>query len=477
MSIVDHSLLLRPNALRLASNAVVHRIIAFYRFIKRRFGSALKELPRTPADALEVSTYSLLIKVRLIVFVATLCSYWKYPSKEAATAVEEMTLKDVYYWLYKCRRPMKRREKGSGAPYPSLTEKQDLGLPSGFVKEASLSLSAVGDLFYAPCIENSKDILYQNVSDLIFECDISIANLESPLTTQALHKEVISDKGPPIEGCWRTHLDILTSHMGKYFSVLNLANNHICDRGQEGLALTCSTLSKRNILALGVTPFEAQEGSYQVNDNKGIKLGFVSSTFSLNGRDLNGSNSYRVNQSKLLSKYVDAELDHLRNQIDDCKTRGCDFIICNLHWGYEFEFFPRLQQITAAHQLAEYGADAILCHHPHVIQPIEYYQTKRDINRRVLIAYSLGSLVWGYTAPHLALSMILVLHLAKGQYNHQKITYIENAVATPVFRRHFIEDNKMLTRIEKLSNHLDGQDKTHFRKYINIMCSYIRLVS
>ncbi|MDX0414992.1 hypothetical protein GOC69_30310, partial [Sinorhizobium medicae] len=100
---------------------------------------------------------------------------------------------------------------------------------------------------------------------------------------------------------------------------------------------------------------------------------------------------------------------------------------------YPLTFFPRLRQIEAAHALVEEGVDLILGAHPHVIQPVEYYRTKRDPNRIAVIAYSLGTLTWGwYTAPHLILSLIMHLKLAKGHVGGEPRTYIESAKPNPV---------------------------------------------
>jgi poly-gamma-glutamate synthesis protein (capsule biosynthesis protein) len=61
-----------------------------------------------------------------------------------------------------------------------------------------------------------------------------------------------------------------------------------------------------------------------------------------------------------------------------------DFIVVQLHWGMEFEMYPRPEQLEVAHHIAELGADAIIGHHPHVLQPVEVYHGKP-------ILYSLGN--------------------------------------------------------------------------------------
>jgi poly-gamma-glutamate synthesis protein (capsule biosynthesis protein) len=148
-----------------------------------------------------------------------------------------------------------------------------------------------------------------------------------------------------------------------------------------------------------------------------------------------------------------------------------------MHWGYEFEFFPRKKQVEIARQLVEEGADAIVCHHPHVAQPVEYYQTKRDPQRKAIIAYSLGSLTWGYSAPHLALSIVLNLELSKGHMHGRKCTYIASAKVTPVCRIYEQVEGKVITRIVKLSSL--NADKTRISsralKRFNSLAQLIRV--
>lgn len=58
-----------------------------------------------------------------------------------------------------------------------------------------------------------------------------------------------------------------------------------------------------------------------------------------------------------------------------------------LHAGNEYQRLPTSGQQHAAHRAVELGADLVIGHHPHVLQPLEVHQGK-------LIAYSLGNLVF-----------------------------------------------------------------------------------
>jgi poly-gamma-glutamate capsule biosynthesis protein CapA/YwtB (metallophosphatase superfamily) len=427
----------------------------------------------TPSEALDFSSPELMQQIVHGVAEAERSGKWVRGFQEAAADLKEMTLADMIYWVYKTTRPVTRIEAGAeNLLMQGAIEK----LPAGFEKQTSLTLGAGGDLLQADGLELSRDILFENVADLLFEQDISLANLESPVTRGELVKEVIGDKAPPIECCNHAQFQILTSHRGKYLTVLNTSNNHIFDRGLEGLDTTLEALAESGILDIGTNRRAAEYGQGKTLTVNGIQLGFAAATFSLNGHPVPAEESHRIHVSSLLPRNGNPDLALLKQQIDDCKRQGCDFIIASLHWGFEFEMFPRKKQIEAARELIEAGADAIFSHHPHVIQPVEYYQPQRDSNRIAPIAYSLGSLTWGFTAPQLVLSLIQNLTLTKGCLNGVDVTYVEKSTVTPVFRSAIDRDGQTETRLEKLSDHVDGRSTRHPQDYIAAIQRYANLV-
>lgn len=65
-----------------------------------------------------------------------------------------------------------------------------------------------------------------------------------------------------------------------------------------------------------------------------------------------------------------------------------DFVVVNLHWGNEKADTPDVWQVQLAHQIVDAGADAVIGHHPHVLQGIEKYKSG-------VIVYSMGNFVFG----------------------------------------------------------------------------------
>ncbi|ODR96280.1 hypothetical protein AUC70_15430 [Methyloceanibacter stevinii] len=435
-----------------------------------------KTLPNSPAETVEISSSELRSALDTALKLAGKFGFWEAPYKDAATTFEEMDEFDIFYWVYKAANPVTLMEDGVADLLT--TDSSIVALPQGFEKQHVVTMGAAGDILQlqADGLRYSSDHLFGNIADLLFDQSISFANLESPITTQPLQKEVVSDRGAPVQCCSEAQFDVLKGYKGKTFTALNFANNHTFDYGVEGIETTQAVFSKNDIADIGTNRARAEYGRAQVLIKDGIKIGFASATFGLNGRELPDDEKYRIHVSRLSSKLVEPELDLVKRQIDDCKSQDCDFIIASLHWGWEFEFFPRRSQVVAAHELIEYGADAIIGGHPHVVQPVEYYRTKRDSRRVAVIAYSLGTLTWGFDAPYIALSIVLNLGLAKGCLDGEQRTYIEGACVTPVFRRSVDNSGTLETRIEKLSDHLDGASGLHCPEYIARMKRYADLV-
>lgn len=86
------------------------------------------------------------------------------------------------------------------------------------------------------------------------------------------------------------------------------------------------------------------------------------------------------------------------------RSGGADIVIVQFHSGYQFVDVKSEFLEGAAHQAIDEGADLVVCHHPHVLQGLEWYKGK-------LIAYSLGNFVFDQdflsTFPSVILRVVL----------------------------------------------------------------------
>jgi len=436
-------------------------------------------LPATPLDALSISGVLRFI-VKILHGSADIFGYWKYPSKKAAADFEDWSLLDKIRWGYKSKNPVLRGEKGAQLEAFFKNNQKKFSLPEGFGKKYSVTFSAVGDLIKVKGLENSRDKLYEKITGLIFDKDISYANLESQLTNRDIGGYTFNEKETPPLCLTKDQYDVIKGHKGKQFTLMHTACNHTFDMGLEGVATTLAQLEKDNILDLGTNRHPAEQQQGRIIEKNGIKIGFVSATFGLNGKVVPQGKEYMVNVVKFhpyQKKQADSKpgLTLLNNQIAYCREQGCDIIIASLHWGYEYEFFPRQHQVEMAHAIVEAGVDVIVAHHAHVLQPVEYYRPQRDPDRTAVIAYSLGNLTTSFSAPHLVLSGVLNLTIEKGNVNGEEKTVVREAQLIPVVQRDFMAGDLPVIQLEKLET-FPGNKTSEERDYISAVEGYKELV-
>ena len=118
------------------------------------------------------------------------------------------------------------------------------------------------------------------------------------------------------------------------FDIVNLANNHMLDKGALGLKESFENWNARNLTVVGC--WEEQESGkyityYEKND---IRIAFVSYTY---GTNLNEDPAkYGLYASYL--KQADLE-----GEIAEAKANA-DFVIVSVHWGEEGSLTPNPEQ-------------------------------------------------------------------------------------------------------------------------------------
>ncbi|NLC32796.1 MAG: CapA family protein [Clostridiales bacterium] len=227
-----------------------------------------------------------------------------------------------------------------------------------------LTISAVGDLtiggdvrkrgdsiFDKELKKNNGDLSFvtKNVRDILKEDDLTIANFETTLTTAPVYKKnndfVFS--APP------EYVEVL-----KHGSIEAVAfeNNHAIDHGEAGIEQTQSVLTDAGI----IWSTEAHPGFYSV---KGLVIGMLS------------YQTFNGNYPRLQVQ-VPQDIAAIKQQ--------CDIVIVSYHWGAELDYSPNDNQQQLGRLTIDAGADLVLGHHSHRINPIEEYNGK-------YIVYSLAN--------------------------------------------------------------------------------------
>jgi poly-gamma-glutamate capsule biosynthesis protein CapA/YwtB (metallophosphatase superfamily) len=219
---------------------------------------------------------------------------------------------------------------------------------------------------YDPC--------FQYVAPIVEKYDLAIANLE------------VTFAGEPFTGYpqFSSPDELATGIKNAGFDVLVTANNHSCDRGDNGIIRTTRILDSLSILRTGTfrDSVDYKMRNPLIIEKNGIKLALLNYTYGTNGLTF----TYPAMVNLIDEDKVIADLQYT-------KSLNPDFIIVCFHWGNEYELNPTDTQRHLAEISRENGADAVIGSHPHVLQPFHYTLNPDSTQRNFLVVYSLGNFV------------------------------------------------------------------------------------
>ena len=201
--------------------------------------------------------------------------------------------------------------------------------------------------------QNDPAYFFENVEPIFSADDLTIVNLEGPLTTATVFREsqTYCISGDP------AYVEALTAGS---VEAVRMANNHLMDYYEAGRDDTVAAVEGAGI----VYAFNDRVGIYET---KGIRIGLISVNV--------------IGYGSGVEKFIKKGMEELKEQ-------QANLILVNCHWGVERENVPEDYARRLGKNCIDWGADLVIGHHPHVIQGIEQYNGK-------YIVYSLGNFCFG----------------------------------------------------------------------------------
>ena len=266
------------------------------------------------------------------------------------------------------------------------------------------SVRLVGDIYVQ---EEHPEAALAPLFDITRAADVLIGNLEIPLC----------DTGQPLpkpNGHLRSEPRQVGALTAAGFSAVCVANNHAMNYGYQGLrqmlgvlddagiahaggggdlaeahvpvlgstmSLSYALLSYTSVYARGM--FEA------TRDRGGLATVEVSTSYEPRDRH------FEVPGMPPIIRTVARERDAARMAADVAAARKrADVVIVSWHWGVSLVSRDVVDyQRQMARAAIDAGADAVVGHHPHVLQPIEFYRGKP-------VCYSIGNLFHALRSEH-----------------------------------------------------------------------------
>lgn len=375
---------------------------------------------------------------RSLVRIFHILGIWR-SGRRASGDLATMSFLDKVYWLYKTIHPVTCRFENRVSFADVSISEHRLMIPPAFKGRKTVSLSAAGDLIFHEFVRHSKDAMYEEVADFLFGTDLPMANLECVIADVPEQRMKFSPKAGPTLTYSPETFHIVRKHAGRGFRFLATACNHSLDLGESGIHSTIKTLNSVGMAFNGIQRYGRRAPEPTLLDISNSRLAILSVTFGLNARRPPADRPHMVHVANLNAVPSRENLEVFSTLL----SVKADFRVAHLHWGMEHEYFPRDEQIRLAHHLADEGIDLIIGHHPHVIQPLEFYRAKRDGGRVVPIFYSLGNLINNYAADYLCDSLIARINLISGNMAGNKKIFVTSVNLQKV-RQVFDEEKRQL---------------------------------
>lgn len=297
-----------------------------------------------------------------------------------------------------------------------------------FSKERSASsnnvthLAFVGDMMfdrgvllniqkYAPT-EDDYNFPLALVRDQLTKYDMTFGNLEGPVSERGYNRGSIYS--------FRMNPKTVAAIKDAGFDAVSVANNHIGDWGPVAMHDTLNLLSEAGIIAVGggESRSEAYSPKYFHTDG-GIVIAFIGASQFGKGYTEAPVQTGEVQKQKAPDDYSGVGIAVLDSKTENKELiesitqarQQADFVIVSLHFGDEYRSLPTDFQQKVAKSFIDTGADLIVGHHPHVLEPVEEYS---GADHGGLIAYSLGNFVFDqYFSSSTMSSAILEVEIEK----------------------------------------------------------------
>lgn len=245
--------------------------------------------------------------------------------------------------------------------------------PKEVITKETITLAMLGDVLLHEGLASYKEYMtsFAPMKTIMESYDYLIANQESPPVGNKF----------PISGYpqFSSPDYIVRDLKASGVDMLNIANNHIVDKGESGVQTVFENIEHYGLPYIGAYQSEEDALTDRIIELKGIRIGIVSYTYGTNGLFLPEGSPFIIN-------YIDDE--QIVNDIKAMKDK-VDVTVVHLHWGPEFTTQEAKEQRQLAKVVNEAGADILFGTHPHVLQP--YTKLINEAGKETHVFYSLGN--------------------------------------------------------------------------------------
>ena len=334
------------------------------------------------------------------------------------------------------------------------------------------------------------DEMLSPLKDYFKSSDLVVANLDTTIGNDNYTKSTFSFCTPS------SFLDSL-KNIG--ISCISLANNHVLDRGYEGIDTTINELNKRDIKYFGIETNNYDGiANYEFNDIKLSVLGYTDATnyhmnkvkidntkYKINilrntnffiHRDINNffdkcyfklSSDTRLKIEKIFNKkltpiidnnisFEEKYLNDIKNKVSKLKEDN-RYVIMYPHIGGQYNIFPGKNTKKLIEFFKDIKCDEVIITHPHIIQNMNYEEN----------IYSIGGLIISPTSDFVIWDTLPQYSLVLNYYfNNNKL---ENITCSFLI---CVKDKDTYLKVYPFYdfyNKLNESDKEKYKKQFDIV--------
>ena len=265
----------------------------------------------------------------------------------------------------------------------------------------TLRLYAVGDINLGR--RDALDHLLQGdtlypfaaVVDTLRAAHILFGNLESAIALETRHRDT--------SGFVFTAPLVAAQALARAgFDIVSTANNHGWDGGRSGVEETMRQLTRVGVLFVGSAMGRPMAEQPVIVRSHGWRVAFFAVTRAWNA----APNDFYGHEGANYVAWGDPRW--IYPALQRLKAEGrADLVVVSVHAGTEFSEEPQPSLRRFYEGLVDAGADIVLGHHPHVLQPVVWHHGKP-------IAQSLGNFIFAAGRTWTGLSAILRFDVAPG---------------------------------------------------------------
>ncbi|WP_416147713.1 CapA family protein [Salipaludibacillus sp. HK11] len=295
--------------------------------------------------------------------------------------------------------------------------------------------------------------------------DLKIVNQESIIGGVELGLSNYPNFNSPVE------IGYLLKEYG--VDIVNLANNHILDKGEKGILKSIDNWNEIGLPYVGAYNSLEDQQTLRIFNKNGLRVCFLSYTKRMAGMKIPKGKEY------LVDSFEGATVTKIAKFIRSLKAKGLsDVIVVSIHYGKEYHMLPTADQKEITATISDAGADVILGHHPHVLQPPEYIFNSRGTESFAI--YSLGNFFSGQKGIYRQIGGYLTIDIEKPSDESpllkigkptMQLTYVDST-DDKTFKLHLLKD--VVAEREIIKTHMgDFESQQVYDKITNHLKKWI----